>query len=97
MKPMASSRIFQRLLHNLHGFEVLLGSRHKCLTLMGREGDMMESDKKDKFIEEVDQELRSIESRLKKVLSEANALLKAHARGTGDAEENDEGESGSAE
>jgi len=52
---------------------------------------------KDKFIEEVDRELRSIESRLKKVLSEADALLKEHARDTGEADENDEGEPGSAE
>ena len=57
----------------------------------------MTSDGNDKFIEEVDRELRSVESRLKKVLSEADALLKEHGRDMGEAKENDEREPGSVE
>jgi hypothetical protein len=54
---------------------------------------MMKPDGEDKFIEELDRELRSIESRLKKVLSEADVLLKEHTRETTVAEEGEEVES----
>jgi hypothetical protein len=55
---------------------------------------MMASDKKDKFVEELDRELHAIESRLKKVVSEANALLKEHRQTTG---AEDDGEAASEE
>ena len=40
----------------------------------------MEPKGKDPFIEEVDRELRSIDARLKKVLTEAETLLTEHSK-----------------
>jgi hypothetical protein len=58
----------------------------------------MAPDEKDHFLEEVDQELRSISTRLKKVLSKTEAVLKEHCRDTqetegsgADEQEKDEG------
>ncbi|MDY6951625.1 MAG: hypothetical protein SWE60_08940 [Thermodesulfobacteriota bacterium] len=48
----------------------------------------MDPKEKDRFIEEVDQELRSIDARLKKVLSQTDELLQEHSR---DREQPEEG------
>ncbi len=54
----------------------------------------MEPKGKDPFIEEVDRELRSIDARLKKVLTEAETLFKEHSKETAEpAEESDEKDS----
>jgi hypothetical protein len=42
----------------------------------------MEPKGKDALIEEIDKELRAIDTRLKKILSKTDALLKASANGT---------------
>ena len=47
---------------------------------------------KDPFIEEVDRELRSIDVRLKKVMSDAEALLRELSQDTGEPEDGDEKE-----
>ncbi len=52
----------------------------------------MERDKKDPFIEEVDLELRSIDSKLKEVFSKTEALLKEHAKETVETQDPDEKE-----
>ena len=49
-------------------------------------------DGKDHFLEEIDQELSSINTRLKKVFSETEAILKEHCRDTEEAEGGDEKE-----
>jgi hypothetical protein len=56
------------------------------------EGDMMDQKRKERFIEEVDQELRSIDARLRKVLSEADALLREHSKGTEETQDTHEEE-----
>ncbi|MDY6988220.1 MAG: hypothetical protein SWQ30_09205 [Thermodesulfobacteriota bacterium] len=53
---------------------------------------MMDPKGKDRFIEEVDQELRSIDARLKKVLSQADQLLQEHSKDTEAIEESPEEE-----
>ena len=57
---------------------------------LNREGDRMSPKEKDRFIEEVDQELRSVDARLKRVLSQTDQLLHDHAKGTEQREENPE-------
>jgi hypothetical protein len=45
---------------------------------MRHKGEMMGTEVKDQFLEEVDQALRSINSRLKKAFSRTEVLLKEH-------------------
>ncbi|MDY6838881.1 MAG: hypothetical protein SWH78_13010 [Thermodesulfobacteriota bacterium] len=52
----------------------------------------MDQKEKDRFIVEVDKELRSIEARLKKVLSQADELLQEHSRDREQPEEHTEKE-----
>lgn len=45
---------------------------------MRHKGEMMGTEVKDQFLEEVDQALRSINARLKKAFSKTEVLLKEH-------------------
>jgi hypothetical protein len=45
---------------------------------MGHKGEIMGTEAKDQFLEEVDQALRSINARLKKAFSRTEVLLKEH-------------------
>lgn len=90
MKKPASFPSSRLLLDDCLGFKGwLVLPMTKRLSL---EGDMMDPKGKDQFIEEVDQELRSIDARLKKVLSDADQLLQEHSKDTEQAEESTEEE-----
>jgi hypothetical protein len=57
-----------------------------------REESVVKQDGQDQFLEEVDQELRLIKTRLKKVFSETEALLKEYSEVTEESSESDETE-----
>ena len=64
----------------------------RMLETMRRKGEMMGTEGKDQFLEEVDQALRSINARLKKAFSNTEVLLKEHFKEKQETQESDDKE-----
>jgi hypothetical protein len=64
----------------------------RMLETMRHKGEMMGTEGKDQFLEEVDQALRSINARLKKAFSDTEVLLKEHFKEKQEIQESDDRE-----
>ena len=64
----------------------------RMLETMRHKGEMMGTEGKDQFLEEVDQALRSINARLKKAFSNTEVLLKEHFKEKQEIQESDDKE-----
>jgi len=62
------------------------------LETMRHKAEMMGTEGKDQFLEEVDQALRSINARLKKAFSNTEVLLKEHFKEEQETQESDDKE-----
>ncbi len=64
----------------------------RMLETMRHKAEMMGTEGKDQFLEEVDQALRSINARLKKAFSNTEVLLKEHFKEKQETQESDDKE-----